>query len=48
MLYGVEINGNTYVSYLEKLQKVNNKILRILQHKEARTSLIDLYHMLAR
>jgi hypothetical protein len=43
ILYGVEIYGNTYASYLEKLQMVNNKILRILQHKEARTSLIDLY-----
>jgi hypothetical protein len=44
ILYGVEIYGNTCASYLEKLQKVNNKILRILQHKEARTSLIDLYY----
>jgi hypothetical protein len=44
ILNGVEIYGNTRASYLEKLQKVNNKILRILQHKEARTNLIDLYY----
>jgi hypothetical protein len=44
ILYGVEIYGNTCASYLVKLQKVNNMILRILQHKEARTSLIDLYY----
>ena len=44
ILYGVEIYGNTYASYLEKLQKVNNEILRILQYKEARTGLIDLYY----
>jgi hypothetical protein len=35
ILYGVEIYGNTCASYLEKLQKVNNKILRILQCKGA-------------
>jgi hypothetical protein len=38
ILYGVEIYGNTCASYLEKLQKVNNKILRILQYKEAITA----------
>jgi hypothetical protein len=44
ILYGVEIYGNICTSYLEKLKKVNNKILRILEHKEARTSLIDSYY----
>jgi hypothetical protein len=44
ILYGIEIYGNTYASYLEKLQKVNNNILHILQHKEAKTSLIDLHY----
>jgi hypothetical protein len=48
ILYGVEkleIYGNTCASYLENLQKVSNKTLRILPHKEARTSLIDLYYL---
>jgi hypothetical protein len=44
ILYGVEMYGNTSASYLEKLQKGSNKILRILQHEEARNSLIDLYY----
>jgi hypothetical protein len=44
ILCGVEIYGNTCASHLEKLQKFNNKILRILQHKEAGTSLINLYY----
>jgi hypothetical protein len=44
ILYDVEIHGNTCASYLGKLQKANNTILRILQHKEARTGLIDLYY----
>lgn len=34
ILYGLEIYGNTYVSYLDKLTKLNNKLLRILQKKE--------------
>jgi len=33
ILYGVEIYANTYTSYLEKLMKLNNKLLRILQKK---------------
>jgi len=28
--YGVEVYANTYVSYLDKLIKINNTILRIL------------------
>jgi hypothetical protein len=47
IIYGVEICGDrpTFASNLEKLQKVNNEIpvLHILQHKEAGTSLIELY-----
>jgi len=34
ILYGVEVYGNTCASYLDKLTKLNNKILRILQKKE--------------
>jgi hypothetical protein len=44
ILYGIEIYGNTCSSYLEKLQKVNNKTQCILQYKKARTSLKDLYY----
>ena len=34
ILYGLEVYGNTYVSYLDKLTTLNNKILRILQKKD--------------
>ena len=34
LLYGVEIYANTYALYLDKLIKLNNKLLRILQHKD--------------
>jgi len=33
ILYGLKVYGNTYVSYLDKLTTLNNKILRILQKK---------------
>jgi len=36
MLYGLEVYGNSYVSYLDKLTTLNNKILRILQKKGRR------------
>ena len=32
MAYGIEIYGNTCPTYLHKLTKINNKILRILQN----------------
>jgi hypothetical protein len=35
IVYSVEIYGNIDASYLENLQNVDHKILRILQHKEA-------------
>lgn len=34
ILYGVEVYGNICASYLDKLTKLNNRILRILQKKE--------------
>ena len=34
ILYGLEVYGNTYPSYLDKLTVLNNKLLRILQKKE--------------
>ena len=33
VLYGVEIYANTKLTYLDKLMKLNNKLLRILQCK---------------
>ena len=33
ILYGLEVYGNTSVSYMDKLTKLNNKLLRILQKK---------------
>jgi len=34
ILYGLEVYGNTCVSYMDKLTKLNNKLLRILQKKK--------------
>jgi hypothetical protein len=33
VLYGIEVYGNTFASYLDKLTKLNNTLLRILQKK---------------
>jgi len=43
LLYGIEINGNTCYSFINKLEKLNNKILRILQNKFLSTHIIELY-----
>jgi len=40
ILYGLEVYGNTYVSYLDKLTTLNNKILRILQKKKVAVVMI--------
>jgi len=32
-VHGIEIYANTYVMYLDKLVKINNKLLRILQNQ---------------
>jgi len=37
LCYGIEIYGNTYNSYLNKLIILNNKILRILQNESIAT-----------
>ena len=34
LIYGIELYGNTCPSYLDKLGKLNNKLLRILQGKD--------------
>ena len=33
LLYAIEIYGNTYPTYIDKLFKLNSKLLRILQYK---------------
>ena len=33
VLYGLEVYGNTFPSYLDKLTVLHNKLLRILQNK---------------
>ena len=42
LCYGIEIYGNTYHSYLNKLIILNNKILRILQNESYNTCHIIL------
>jgi hypothetical protein len=43
LLYGVELYANTFASCLDKLNKINNKILRILQNKPKLTPVSELY-----
>jgi len=43
LLYAIEVYGNTCSSYIDKLFKLNNKLLRILQHKPFRSHVPDLY-----
>jgi len=45
LLYGIEIYANTYASYLDKLGKINNKILRILLNQSVCTLVPQLYEM---
>ena len=42
ILYGIEIYANTYISYLDKLMKLNNKILRIIQNQPFCSHVNDL------
>jgi len=43
LCYGIEIYGNTYHSYLNKLIILNNKILQILQNESYRTCVTEFY-----
>ena len=43
ILYGVELYANTYKTYLNRLVKLNNKLLRILQNKPVDTPTKELY-----
>lgn len=43
LLYGIELYGNACSTHLEKLVKLNNKILRVLQAADIRTHVTELY-----
>jgi len=43
ILYAVEIYANTRKAYLDKLIKLNNKLLRIIQNKPRKTHVTELY-----
>ena len=43
LCYGIEIYGNIYHSYLNKLIIFNNKILQILQNESYRTYVTEFY-----
>ena len=43
LLNGIELYGNTKASYIDKLIKLNNKLLRILQSKPLSTPTRELY-----
>ena len=43
ILYAVEIYANTHKSHLDRLIKLNNKLLRIIQNKPRKTHLTELY-----
>jgi len=45
ILYGIEMYANTCVTCLDKLIKLNNKILRILQNCPIRTHVHELYKL---
>ena len=44
LLYGIELYANTFETYLHDLVTLNNRILRILQHKPIHTTLPSLYY----
>ena len=43
VIYGIEIYGNACQAVLDKLYKLNNKLLRILLNKNKHTPVINLY-----
>ena len=42
-MYEIEIYANTYATYLDKLVKINNKLLRILQNQPLAAPVSQLY-----
>jgi hypothetical protein len=43
LLFGIELYGNACASYLDRLTKLNNKLLRILQNKPLKFPVAELY-----
>ena len=43
ILYSIEIYGNTYQTYLSKLNVLNNKLLCIVQNQSVRTPVRNLH-----
>jgi len=43
LTHGIEIYGNTYMTHLNRLMKVNNRILRVLQKASPDTPVLQLY-----
>ena len=43
ILFGIELYANTYSTHLNKLCKLNNTLLRILQFKQLDFSVVKLY-----
>jgi len=43
LLYGIDIYGNTYRAYINRLMVLNNKLLRILQNASRNAPVSDLY-----
>ena len=43
LLYGIEIYGNTYRAYINRLMVLKNKLLRILQNAPRKAPVSDLY-----
>jgi len=43
ILYGIELYGNTCPTYLDRLHKLNNKLIRILQNKPMTSPVLEMY-----
>jgi len=43
ILYGIEVYANTFQSNLHELMVLNNRLLRILQHRKPKTNNSELY-----
>jgi len=43
LIYGIKLYGNTFHTFLDKLLKLNNKLFQILQGKNKRSHVKDLY-----
>ena len=43
LLYEIKIYANTFDTYFDRLRKLNNKILRIIQSQPQRCNVLDLY-----